>query len=573
MAFEFLNDDDDSLPGSTPGESQPYEEGTVNSASKKLSSLEMQDTPEQKNKREYAKHKASVEDAYGHAQKVLTRNTNGQYVTGEQDNTWSGIDHDSRQDVDLLKQRVLNREHPLKLADDMREIAGRPSVPPQFQKLLHQGADKFQDAYQSQAALSGMQAPEAPVGTDQEENRYGSAQADAQGLDEAINQKREQLSTAGHLRAPKIEQELRDLYNQKRQAALVQNAGGSMGDPNLNMHAVLTAAGWERRDYIQANAEMWRGLRAHGISPDAPVTKSTFPVIIPKIVEEAFSPEIAQKWYQEIIGDQPPPDQKPDKSGGKDGGTGKSQVVSDNLEKDPRFKDISDRLATSQQQHDALWKELANSGTFNNVGDIIGFVLSSIVLGPRAACALFTNMDRNGNLRQELDLVNHETSQLFHEQNSYIQLARSAREQAIQEEYHKDSRQDRDERLQETERHNKVSESYMKMRMAGTKSAWTPEEQATARALQQGVRMKEGDLQAQEAVVKRLEKIVNNPMDPQFKQSRSKIAVERSKLEQLERDHANIMIKVRKWYMEHGGNDIEPKHAEKAQEPVSQEDQ
>lgn len=565
MAFEFLNEDDDSLPGATPGESQPYEMGTQDSFRKKASSFGMrQDEPQEPDdKQKYVKAKATVESAYGNAQKILSRNPAGGYVTGET-RPMNANANGAEDNIDLTRERVENREHPLKIADDMRALAGQLPHAPEFQELLHKGADQMGQAYQAQSTLDEMNKPGGALAAsgDEQESRYGSAQAGMGDVDQQIQQKQEQLKTTGYINAPKVQQDLQNLYNQKKKLAGTIASGGEYDAPidkRLNMNAALTAAGWDRQDYIQANTEVRRIVGTHGINPTDPVTPSTFPIIVPKIVEEVFNKDQAAKFFAEINqpaagGEEQHQEEAPKKPGQSKMGPNRSPEQ-DTL--DQGLKDTNQRIAQSQARHDAVWHELAHSGNFNNVGDVIGFVLTSMVLGPRAGASLFSNMNKNGGLRNELAMIDHETTQLFHQQNSYIQLSQHARQQALNEEHQKDQIQQQDFNLQETERHHKAMEAYMGMKSAN-KQGWTAEEQATDKALQHGVRQKEGDLQAQEAKVKDLEKQSNNPLDPNFKKARTQLATERDSLNTMRTEHAKTMARVRKWYLDHGGKDIFP---------------
>jgi hypothetical protein len=552
MAFEFLNEDDDSL--SAPGESQPYQEGTSQSAAKKLSSFGMKqpESPQDPDaKGKYVKAKVAVEGAYGNAQKTLTRNANGQFPTGEQDNTFSGIDHDSRNDVDVLLQRVQNREHPLKIADDMRAIAGRDTVPPKYKELLHQGADQMGQAYQAQSTLDEMSKPGGALalGGDELENRYGSATADIGSLDEQIIQKQEQLKTTGYLNQPRVQQELQQLYNQKKQAQqTIKDAGGSQGpiqDNETTMDHVFTAAGQPRHDAIQSLTEMRRMVMHEGIDVAQAISPLTFIPAYTNLVTHIFSPAVSGK----ILGEMGPP---PEQQGGEQGppasrmppnrGGQQSTFGSDKLEQDPRFQHNQQMIAQGENRHAQVVQELANSGTFKNVGDVLCFVLASFLLGPRVAGLIFTNMEKNGRLRDELNRLDHETTNLYHQQNSYIQLAQHARSMAAQDEHN-----------QQTERehvlHDWAMENYIKTKKVDT-GGWSPEDKQIHLNLQQGIRTAKESLDKQDKIVK------GKRANFDFKGAQA----EQKKYDSMNQDYQKwINETVTPWYNKRGSDLIQPR--------------
>lgn len=453
--FSFLNDDgeqDDTLPGSKPGASQPYQMGTKESADKKMSDFGMQSwtPPPEATVDKQTRLRGLEGNAFAEFSKAIDQiHSNYTPEAGPSKGLYGNW------------SKTLTGNQPF----DKHEWLGtaKGTDPENYPGLLQQAAQE-----------SKQQLP------------------DLSRVNEAVKA----------YQAAKAQEDAKDQMASKMQ----QGPEEAPVDHALNMNAVLTAAGWDRKDFIQANSEVRRIIGTHGINPTDPVTPSTFPIIVPKIVEEVFKPEQAQRFFAEINGN--PEDQKQGSKGSKDQD---GKVVSGDLEKDPRFKEINNRVQQSEARHDAVWRELAHSGNFQNVGDVIGFVLTSLVLGPKAGAALFSNMNKNGGLRNELAMIDRETTQLYHRQNSYIQLSMQARNQALREEHQKDQ-------LQETNRHNVTTEGIQYGRMKALADKMPDKEMRNIAAVRlHGLRMAESNLKAEKENLDRLEKAANNPMDPRAK--------------------------------------------------------
>lgn len=434
------------------------------------------------------------------------------------------------------------------VADDLDQIAQSPTLHPEFAGKLLRASSALRQADAAEADQMHRQQ----VGDEEGDfSMPGGAAADpeklnaeADKLNKQVESLNAQISRSGVLQANQLIQERNQLDQKARNLRLQATSAGDQGQPefkdvvdhSLNMNAVLTAAGWDRQDFIQANTEVRRIIGTHGINPTDPVTPSTFGIIVPKIVEEVFKPEQAKKFFEEIVG--------PEQQEGDDKGKQKPSGDKNQDTMDSGLKDVNKRLAESQARHDAVWRELAHSGNFNNVGDVIGFILTSLVLGPRAGAALFSNMNKNGGLKSELQQIDRETTQLFHQQNSYIQLTQRARQQAVQEEHQKDQ-------LKEAKRHNEVIEGkeYWDMRNLARKIQ-DPEMRNIATTRLHGLRIAESNLKADKENLDRLEKAANNPMDPRFKTAKAAVLQETKNYAIKVQEMKQYRSKLQAWFEE-----------------------
>jgi hypothetical protein len=322
---------------------------------------------------------------------------------------------------------------------------------------------------------------------------------------------------------------------------------GQIEDKEVTIDHALTAAGLPRNQAIQSLTEMRRFVEMEGIPLSAAVSPLSFAPLYANLVTHIFNPQVRSKMLAEMGPPPPEPGEGRESEARKEQ---KSTFGSDKLEQDPRFKHNQEMINQKENRHQQVMQELANSGTFKNVGDVLGFVLTSFLLGPRVASIFFSNMLHNGTLRQELDRLDHETTQLYHQQNSYIQLAQHARQMAAGEEHNKVTEA-------ENARHHWAVESYMKMK-GGDKSAWSPEDKRTDLALQHSYRYQRANLDSQEKKVMEMSKVIERgPMDPDFKAVQKALGTERQRLARMRADFDGWRQKVNGWYLQHGAGDIE----------------
>jgi hypothetical protein len=281
----------------------------------------------------------------------------------------------------------------------------------------------------------------------------------------------------------------------------------------------------------------------------------TFPIVLTNLVTSFFNSQKASQLLSEMLPEKKPQQEQPEQpqrpGQAQMPGKGNPAYGGQNLDQDPRFQNVSNQIQQREGRREQIWSELRNSHTFNNVGDVLGFIVCSVLIGAQNAAHIFTNMDKVGNLRWELDRLDHETTNLYHQQDSYIQLSQHARAQAAQEAH---GQAQNDEMI----RHHGAMELYNRMK-TGNKAAFTPEEKQTDLALQHSYRFQSGNLDAQQKKVAAMEKVLDRgPIDPDFKAIQGSIGKERQKLAQMGGDFSKWKEKVSAWYQKHGAADIEP---------------
>lgn len=323
-----------------------------------------------------------------------------------------------------------------------------------------------------------------------------------------------------------------------------QQQQGGINDPIVNMDHAFTAAGLPRREAIQSLTEMRRIVAMEGIDTSAAVSPLSFIPTYTNLISHIFNPQVANKMLADMV---PKQEEQPQQQGRE---SQQSTFGSDKLEQDPRFMRNEAMIAQHENRHAQVIQELANSGTFKNVGDVLGFVLTSFILGPKVAGLFFSNMEKNGRLRDELNILDHETTQLYHQQNSYIQLAQHARAMAAGEEHQKTMEA-------ENARHHWAVEGYMKSKSID-KSGWSPEDKQTDTALQHAYRYQRANLDSQEKKVMEMGKVIDRgPLDPDFKAVQGALGNERRKLAQMRGDFDQWRIKVNEWYKRHGADAVD----------------
>lgn len=410
---------------------------------------------------------------------------------------------------------------------------------------------QLEGAPQAQAVQSDLNAKDLP-----------GLQQNIQRLSGEIENAKQEMAVAATSRQKQQIKDKIDFFSSQQRQLQRQlppeqetQANGEPLDKDVNIDAIATAAGVPRQEILQANTEMRRMVMAHGVAISAPVTPMTFPLILTNLVSTMFNPQKASQLLSEMLPEEKEQPQQepgmPQEGGARPPQKGNGAYGGQGLEQDPRFQNVSNQIAQREGRRDQIWNELRNSHTFNNVGDVLGFIVCSVLIGAQNAAHIFTNMDKVGNLRWELDKLDHETTQLYHQQDSYIQLSQHARAQAAQEQHGLAVAGER-------ERHDRAMETYYKMK-TGDKSAFSPEDKKVDLALQHSYRYQSGNLDAQKAKVAAMEKILDRgPIDPDFKGAQTAVHTERAKLMKMQTDFAGWKQKVSEWYRQHGVGDIEP---------------
>ncbi len=168
---------------------------------------------------------ADIQNAYGEALKVV-----GQAGLGGGSPFTPQDANDLRQIRDALSMRGTKEagvaDNPIKLADDLRVIATRQTVPPEYAKLLHGAADKLTNAYKAQGELEALRQPGQALAVNDKD-----ISGRQQYLAAEIAKRQEQLKTAGSLRAPQLQQELKSLREEEGRMSLATKGTEGLTPP------------------------------------------------------------------------------------------------------------------------------------------------------------------------------------------------------------------------------------------------------------------------------------------------------------------------------------------------------
>lgn len=492
--FNFLNDE---LPGSKPGPSQPYEFGTKESADKKMSDFDMQAQPPVTAKpgeatgqddapQQFMKKRAQAAD-FAKQQALKSVDTLTAQIQAQ-----PGLSN-RHYDPDQLKLELQGLP-PSKYADRLYgEVQNLKSAYERSSMGSKLAVDEDTVLSPLEEAVSSYKRLELDNAATSQQIRTGIAGQDVEAAKGRIQQLDQQIAkleqdtavAASPRQRGKLDEQLRYFKSQRQQLASKmppeqpKGVGEAPLDKNVSIDHIATAAGIPRSEYVQSMTEMMRIAQTHGIMMNSPVSPTTFPILYANLIGEIFNPQIRDAMYREIKG---PP--KKEGKGQEEGGAEAENAKTANETMKKGLPNVNKQIQTNEQRSQQVWQELAHSGNFNGVMDVLGFVVASFLLGPRTASYLFSNMQKNGNLRSELDRLGHETNQLYHQQNSYIQMTQAARNHAAERQYQRDH-------LTETKRHNQEMESVAGSRYGGLrgKQFVNPETQRTYNALLAGERL------------------------------------------------------------------------------------
>lgn len=362
-----------------------------------------QETPVGKLKKSYA----DIDSAYGDAIKVLGGLS------------WRG---DVQDIINQAHERAQKRENPIKLADDIRFIAGvRGGAPftPEEVKALHGAAEKLTKAYKAQGDLEEMRKPGGPLALGPNE-----IAGRKEYLNKEIQSREEQLKTAGDIRTPGLKDELKKLNEEAGRVNFIeQNQNQEYGPPvPPDLDSVLKASGTDRARFLAKTAGF---LSAIGYTTNIGFNPNAFGPALNSMLAASGDAGVAlmagmNKAMQ--------PQQKPphDEQEAQRPGQG-----------DPYQSEIDQQR---NEMRNSL-RELKNLKTFDSGWKVALYIMFSVILGPAASAALFTNKARRGELKWELDAMEKDLAGLMRQQ-----------EQA--------------RRFQETVRHNAVTEGMQGEKMA-----------------------------------------------------------------------------------------------------------
>lgn len=415
-----------------------------------------------------------------------------------------------------------------------------------------------QQAQQIQQQLSTQDAPTLKAGIQRLGNEIEQAKQDMAVA--ATGRQRQQIKDKIDFYSSQQRQLQRQLPPEQE-----TQADGQPLDKDVNIDAIATAAGVPRSEIITANAEMRRMVQAHGVALGAAVTPMTFPLVVTNLVSSMFNPQKAAQLLSEMLPEQKPqPQEQGRDESGQTAAPGQKPAGPSDQERqiNTRMQALDAQVAQRENRRDKIWQELRNSRTFNNVGDVLGFIVCSVLIGAQNAAHIFTNMDKVGSLRWELDKLDHETSTLYHQQDSYLALAQHARQNAAQEQHFNASNA-------ETERHHRAMEAYTNFKGIKGGGVLKPEDKEHYFAIEHGLRFAYGDVQQKEKDVigqKRIVDSLRGASTPEgFKLAREQEAGALKSLAAKEaaaikaRDkHAQVQEFARKWALGKGYGDIFP---------------
>lgn len=496
--FSFLNnvgpttdDEDDTLPGSVPGAAQevPGDYGASKAAASEYADAQARNPrPEPADAtHEFQKKRAKLGDfAKNAALQGLDRLKARKQLDKEiQENSGlPGVADEYDFDYEGTKQRI-----GYSTPDKYGNILYQEAIKHYGGKDLDDILTPVEEAVQNYKRLTLQQQPQIAAQINQQLTAQDlpKRQAEAQRLDQEIAQAKDDLKIAATPRqAEKIKGDIQFLSSQRSQVQLTpvekaEMTGERPVDKELTFDHIWTAGGIPREEALKAMTEMSRIVKTHGIDLDDPVSPMTFPVLYANLIKDIFNKDTSERMLRDIQG----PPRKQGEQGDLDKEVDQNaKMAADTVKRG--LPNVSQQIQQREARHEQVWQELAHSKNFRSVFDVIGFVLTSFLIGPRGAALFFSNMNKNGNLRHELDMLNHETAQLYRQQDSYVQMAQQARHYAVQSAYERDH-------LAETTRHNKAMEAQYGMHYASARNAGKmfldPQKQRTYEQLLQGERV------------------------------------------------------------------------------------
>lgn len=361
------------------------------------------------------KHYADIDSAYGDAVKVLDSMTFG-----------GGLRGDVQPEIHKIAYAAKRRDDPIKLADDMRFLAGvRGGAPfsPEERKAMYDAADKLTKAYKAQGELEEMRQPGQALA-----NSPGEFTGRQNWIASQIQNKQEQLKTAGTIRTPQLQDELKKLREEEGRVALAAKNPeyGPVDPPDLN--SVLVASGMDQQKALSTIATMIDtvGLPNSLIHPGAfSLTLRSIMSSMGKAGDELMRGMIKAGTQPALEGAGQKAMQQPQKA---------SQVADGRPRKDGLANDpYQQRIEQRQNEVMNAVNEIKNLKTFDSTWKVALFVLFSVIMGPGPAAVLFTNKAKRGELKAELDALEADLDRLMKMQDQNRRLQETARHNAIVE--------------------------------------------------------------------------------------------------------------------------------------------
>lgn len=336
-----------------------------------------------------------IEAAFGAALKVLKDKPHTD-ATYTEDPLPSNVPRVGPQDYDDLEAalvRAQKRDNPIKLADDLRTIASRSTVDPQYAKALHGAADKLTKAYQAQGELESLRQPGGPLAITPQE-----VEGRKQYLAGEIQRHEEQMKTAGALRAPELQTNLKKLREEEGRVNLVTQppprdaavAAPSPEDPagdGRPIESNFRALGIKKPHMVNSFVEALNalGIDSEGLDETVPFDTAMLRVL------STLDPQasLARRAVSDPDLAGPPPGQEMTQ-----GAPGEMGQIP------PKDLEMRDKKARIRQ----LYQELGTSPFGNTWIGLIAYVFLGLLMGPKMAARILSKRN-DGALRGEIEYL------------------------------------------------------------------------------------------------------------------------------------------------------------------------
>jgi len=378
---------------------------------------------------------ADIQSAYGEALKVLKArpvvNVPGEVSPGPltmQDAT------DLQRVLSFVERRGTKDtggwDKPLQLSDDLRTIASRNTIPPEYAKQLFGAADKLTKAAKAQADLEAMRQPGNALAVTPNE-----VEARKQRIAQEIQKQGENLKTAGSMRSPQIMAELKKLKDEEARindilkpppAEPVVPPTAETETTTKQYDAVFNGSNFSREDRVKAMLDI---IEEMGLDIDKPadfktglfqVLQTQFPEEIPSFIMYAMG------LQPKPVEAQPAPDQEQPRGPHGEGPQVGGPAPDPQELKKRELKDLQMQLAEAQELQS--WPA------------IIAFALLSIIIKPQNAFRFFSNARQKQELQFLIQGVKDDITQLRDEKERkdreqkeyrkmFVERALSARQQ------------------------------------------------------------------------------------------------------------------------------------------------
>lgn len=393
-------------------------------------SLPQQQVPQNDPKGKVKKAHADIQNAYGEAMKVLRESP---FVPPEHDPEGQAMNPttdfndlqkvmelvEQRGVMDPLKQTNKVEVNPIRIADDLRTIAARKSVPPEYAKKLFSAADKLTRAYQAQGELEELRKPGQPLAITKPEIAGRQAW-----LGSEIQKREEALKTAGMLRTPQLQEEMKKLREEEgRVAGAAQNPEFGPPDPP-DFDSTIKAAGMNRGTFLERAA---LAIQKMGAIQNDKLHPGSFPIALRSVLSAmGQAGDAVVKGFVDAAKPKPGDmtQKSPDQLAGK-----KPLHQSTGAEEDPYAQRIEDR----QDEVMRAVRELKNLKTFDSTWKVVLFAVFSMVLGPGPAAVMFTNKAKRGELQFELEALQKDLDRLIRVGDQKRRYQEAARHHAVME--------------------------------------------------------------------------------------------------------------------------------------------